>query len=129
MIKAYDVCSGLMMRLRKVIRNSIINQMKDVKPWGSGFLSWRVQLQSLKKSSSYLQNKYLLFKTLSWIYHPASFIELLSFISTISRRRFHWFILSWDWNTCLKKPEKKTQKSNQNFARSLVNKYWNLTIN
>ena len=27
-------------------------------PAGSGFLSWREQLQSLMKTSSYLQNKY-----------------------------------------------------------------------
>ena len=66
-----------------------------------GFLNWRAQLQSLKKSSSYLQNKYLVCKNLPWTYFPASFKELLSFLSTISWRRFHWFILSWDCNACV----------------------------
>ena len=120
------VCSGLMMGLRKVlsIRNGIIYQMKDIKPWGSGFLSCRVQLQSLKRSSSYLQNKYRVCKNLPWIYHRPT---IKSFISTISSRRFHWSILSWDWNTWLKK--KMPPKPNPKSARSLVNLYWTLTSN
>ena len=63
-----------MMRLRKVIRNGIINQMKDVKPWGS--------VSKLESTIAELKEKFQVSD--EQISCPDSFIELLSFTSTIS---------------------------------------------